>query len=425
MAEFFAKSIGALFCFFFVCSSLHGAPFPIPIQSESAIVINGRTGKVIYEKNAHHKYYPASITKIATAIYMIEKYPQDMQKMLTASQEALGWVSETEKARDNYNRYPSHWMETGASHIGLKRGESLSVLDLLYGLMLASGDDAANVLAEYAGGGSIPQFVKNLNSYLQQLGCSNTYFVNPHGLHHPHHTTTCADIANLARHAMKNELFREIVKTVRYERPQTNMQQKTMFAQTNKLICPGSPYYYKYAVGIKTGYISKAKHTLTCAAEKDGRLLIAVYMRCPERGIKFQEAKVVFEEAFKQKPVEKVVLAAGDQSFSRRVPGAFHSLKTKLQKPLILRYFPQEMPEIRCQLQWDPVQLPIAAGSKVGEVMLLVDGIYAEKIPLYASCDVEQSVAITMCNALLSKPVIITILLLFAIFLFVWAKRLR
>ncbi len=416
--KLFCVAISSLFTCF-----AQAAPFPIPIQADSAILINGHTGKVIFEKNSEKKQYPASLTKIATAIYAIEKESHGLDLMMTPSQDALGWISATEKSRDNYSRYPSHWLETDACHMGIKRDEQLAFKDLLYGLMIASADDAANIIAQHVGNGSISQFIKELNQFLHSIGCHNTHFHNPHGLFHPNHMSTCADIARLSQYAMKNELFRDIVKTVRYERPTTNKQEKSMMLQLNKLLRFGGRWYYKYAVGIKTGYIAKAKHNLACAAVKDGRLLIAVYMYCSDRDQMFQQARAAFDQAFAQKAVERVVAASGQQPFQRKVDGAFSYLKTSIAKPLVVRYFPAEEPEIRCQLIWDKVELPIIAGDKVGDLMLLVDNVCVEKAPLVAAYDLDKSLLSSICDYLSSRTGVMCLLVSIGLTLFIWAKR--
>ena len=116
----------------------------------------------------------------------------NLQDRVTAKKEALSCISPYEKRKDNYAKYPSYWNVTDGSTAGIKFGEEMSIQDLLYAMMLASGNDAANVLAQEVGQGSIEGFIEHLNGFVKRLGCTNTHFCNPHGLHHPNHVSTCA-----------------------------------------------------------------------------------------------------------------------------------------------------------------------------------------------------------------------------------------
>ena len=122
------------------CFSL---PLDVPVKAEGAILINAETGAILFEKNSRQKLHPASITKIATAIYALNKSQDQLETMVTTEHDSIAWISEEAKRRSNYSQ-PAHWLEPGSSHIGLKKGEQLSFKDLLYGMMLASGDDASD-----------------------------------------------------------------------------------------------------------------------------------------------------------------------------------------------------------------------------------------------------------------------------------------
>src|ERR1700722_10906270 len=172
--------------------SLFSIPLNITIQAEAAILMNAKTGAILYEKNSKELCYPASITKIATALYALKLKEDKLEEILTAQQDDLATATQEAWQKANYT-LPSHWLTPGGTHIGLKVGEKMSLEDLLYGMLLASGNDASNVIARYAGEGSIPQFIKGLNSYLKQLGCLATTFYNPHGLFHPKHQVTAYD----------------------------------------------------------------------------------------------------------------------------------------------------------------------------------------------------------------------------------------
>lgn len=375
---------------FFSTHSLSCESLKMDVKAESAILINGKTGRILFAKNASKEQFPASTTKVATAIFAIERGQGILDQKFVASLDAIRTVSPAEKRRDNYGKYPSHWLESDASHVGIKLGEEIPFRDLLYGLMLASGDDAANVIAEHFGNGSVVHFTQEMNEKLRSIGCTHTHFCNPHGLHHPEHVTTAKDMAVLCQYAMKNELFRKIVRTLSYERQATNKQPKTTYLQGNKLIRKGQ-FYYPLAVGIKTGWHSKGLSSLVAAAEKDGRLLIAVLLRNEERADMFRDVKTLFEKAFSQKKIEKTLLNAGMQSFERGIEGAEKPVCTYTKEALRVSYYPAEEPAYRCHLIWDKVKLPIDAGQKVGEIQLFADQDLMHTIPLYAQGRVERS----------------------------------
>ena len=196
-------------------------------------------------------------------------------------------------------------------------------------------------------------------------------------------------MAHLTQHALQNPVFRQIVQTAHYEKPASNKQLKAYYDTTNKLLRKG-PYYYKYAIGVKTGHTMRAGNTFVAAAEKDDRLLIAVVLRCNNRPGVFKDAKKLFEKAFSEKRVERVLLPEGSQSFSCTPSGAKNVLYTLTQEPLRIVYYPSEEPTLRCQLFWDDVALPIKAGQKVGEIRLITDG-GVTSVALLAKNNVEEA----------------------------------
>lgn len=379
--------------FFFVFSGVHflQATLQIDIGSTSGILINAENGKVLFEKNASKIMYPASCTKIAFALYAI-KFHQDLfQKKLLCSSNALKAISESQKSKNNFANVPSHVLESDASHMGLKVGEELLFYDLLTATMVVSGDDASNVLAEEMGGGSIEKCVTDVNHYLRSIGCKNTHFTNPHGLHHPNHVSTAEDLALLCQEAMKEPLFREMVKMTRFKRPDTNKQASVYLQQTNRLMIKSSPYYYPHAVGVKTGTHRRAGSCLTAQAEKNGRSLIAVTLQAEKGGERYEDVKKLFEAAFQEKQVMRTLIPAGTQPFSRKFEGGDQPLTTFIQDALTLTFYPSEEPEMRCQLAWKNLSLPIEKGEVVGELLLYADNVLMQKATLFASNDVKAT----------------------------------
>ncbi|MGD9568509.1 MAG: D-alanyl-D-alanine carboxypeptidase family protein [Sedimentibacter sp.] len=255
---------------------------------DSAVLIDANTGTIISEKNADQKMYPASLTKIMTAILAIE----------------MGDLSDVIKVDDDTP------YEISGSHIALEPGEILILKDMLYALMLPSANDAALAIAKHYGG-SEAEFVKLMNNKAKELGALNTNFVNPHGLHDDNHYTTAADLALITKYAMKNETFRKIVQTDRYEIKPTNKKSETRyFTNLNKLVYNSSynqilvdgAYInpeYEYATGVKTGYTPEAGNTLVASAEKNNTQLIAVIMNGVSLEM-YQDAHNLFNYGFEE-----------------------------------------------------------------------------------------------------------------------------
>lgn len=369
---------------------LKGEPLNLTVNATSAILINPANQAVLFKKEPTLSLYPASLTKVATALYTLNRGGVSLDSVLTADAESLTTVTEVAKKRANYSQ-PAYWLETDGSHIGLKKGEQMPLSDLLSGMMVSSGNDAANVVAQYVGG-SIPQFMAGLNSYLKELGCTSTHFLNPHGLHHPEHVATASDLALLAAEALKNPFFCALVSSPRYMRPKTNMQEAATLVQTNRLLRKGSHYYSK-ATGMKTGYHARAQHNLIASAKQGDRTLVAVLLHNADRGEMFKDAVRLFEAAFKQPKVERTLLSAGAQPFSLEIPGAKRPVETYLKDPVVSAYYPAEEPEFKALLYWEEsLTLPIKQGQRVGEVRLIAgENTLLATSPLYASHEVTYS----------------------------------
>ena len=237
----------------------------IDVYSEAAILIEQETGKILYKKNIDNKMYPASTTKILTAIIAIENC--DMFEKVVASKEAIRSV------------------KTGYSNAAIQVGESFTVEELLKVLMVHSANEAGNILAEHISG-SVEEFAKLMNVKAKQIGCKNSNFVNPHGVHDENHYTTAYDLALIGRYAMQNEKFREIVSCMECSLPNTELWTEEhsdrygerKFYNTNDLMLQNSKYYYPYVNGIKSGYTTPAKNCLVTGSNRYGFELIAVVL---------------------------------------------------------------------------------------------------------------------------------------------------
>ena len=407
--------------FIFFTAILYSEPLRINVQAESAILMNADTGAILYQKNPHQLQYPASITKVATVSYALKMKGDHLDTVVNAEQDSIASITHEAKVRANYT-LPSHWVEMGSSHIGIKKGESLSFRDLVFGTMLVSGNDSANVIAQFAGG-TISEFMDALNAYIKSIGATNTNFTNPHGLHHPNHKTTAYDMALITREALKNPFFRQVVSTVKYARPKTNKQEATTLVQTNRLLKQGQ-FYYPAAIGVKTGSTSKAQHTFVGAAQKDGRTLIVVLLKTKERNDLFKDSIKLFEAAFNQPKVEKVLLPAGNQAFTYIPEGASKPISTYLAQDLSMVYYPAEEPIIKCFAHWDGVELPIKKDQRVGEVRLIAaDDTVLQTLPIFAAEEGKASWTAGLSPTLF---LIVKVLVVLAIVLFcvkLWFNR--
>lgn len=234
------------------------------LDAGAALSVEISTGKIIYEKNAYKKMYPASTTKIMTALLVLENCK--LTDLATVSYSALAAVPD------------------GYTIANLQVGEQISIEDLLYALMLKSANEAANVLAEHVAG-TVESFSAMMNTRAAELGCKTTHFVNPNGVHDDEHYSTAYDLYLIANEAMKNTTFRTIVATRTYTLPATDKypSRDRSFSNTNQLIHINNNnradnYYYKYAIGIKTGYTSEARNCLVSAASRDGLEFINVVL---------------------------------------------------------------------------------------------------------------------------------------------------
>lgn len=377
--------------FFSLISSIaaFAKPLSVQVSAPCAILMNADTGAILYAKNIHEKCWPASTTKIATALYVLEKKGQYLDEIAQASKEALHCINSAVRLSSG-SKHPPYRLEHDGTMIWLKPGERMSLTSLLYGLMLSSGCDAGNVLAEYVSG-NIDRFCEELNVYLKERGILETQFVNPQGLHHDDHWTTPYDMAQITRLAMKHPFFREIVQTTRYLKPPTNMQPSQYFVQHNRLLKPGAHYYPK-AIGVKTGYHMRAGFTMVGAATHEGRTLIAAVFKCKESPERFRDVIKLFDAAFAEKKIARTLYAQESDLFTHRIPGATAALKAVLKEDATLEYYPAEEPQFRAEIVWTIKDLPVRVGDSVGHLRCVDKGgnVLLEK-PIFAANSISKT----------------------------------
>jgi D-alanyl-D-alanine carboxypeptidase (penicillin-binding protein 5/6) len=366
------------------------APLRARVESRAAVLINAETGAILYDKHAHVPTHPASTTKLVTAFYALEKEGGSLDEMVTASPEAMHIVLPSVR-RDKEGGHPPYRLEFGGTHMKLKTGETLPFRVLLYGLMLCSGNDAANVIAEYVSG-SIPQFVEELNLFMRSKGCQQAQFYTPHGLPCPEHKITPYEMAVLAKEAMKNPVFCEIVRSVEYPRPETNKQGASRLIQYNELLKSSSPFFYTKAIGIKTGFTDEAGRTLVAAAEDGRRKLISVVFGAERREMRYTDTIALFDAAFNEPKVSRTLFSQGFDLFTSSIEGAKAPLRAYLQSDVIVSFYPSEEPSFQSHIDWGTLTLPIYRGQPVGVLRIFSGvGLQWASVPLFAAAPVHPT----------------------------------
>lgn len=358
-----------------------GEAMHVELSAKSAILMNADTGAILFEKHAHLPAFPASTTKIGTALFVLDGKKTSLDQSVYVSEAALRMKSGDETGE------PAHLLETGGSTMWLRKGEVLSLEDAMHGLIMLSGNDAANAIAESLSG-SIPNFMDEMNVYLNDLGCQKTRYLNPHGLHHPEHMTTAYDLALMMKKGLTIPKFRELISKVSFFRSKSNKSPKSELVAFNQLLKPGNKHYYDKIIGGKTGYHSQSMATLAVAAHFEGRTLIAVVLGC-SKSSRYTDVKALFEAAFREKPVERTLIDIG-RVFSKEVDGADEALIATPHNSLKISYFPSEEPECRAFVHWYPLNLPIQKNQEVGEVKVLDSkGCELVKEPLVAKRELQ------------------------------------
>lgn len=264
----------------------------------------GSSETVLYAKNADEPLYPASLTKVMTVLLAVEAVE-------------AGTVKLTDMVTAQDDLYFD--LTPDSSSVYMSIGETMSLENLLYCAMVASANEACNVIAEYISG-SVGEFVEQMNRRAGELGCENTHFVNTHGLQDAEHYTTARDFARILREASTHELIMEISNTVKYTVPDTNMSAERKLENTNSLINPTNPLYpgdygYEYTKGVKTGHTSDAGYCLATTAEKDGVQLLCVILKAdayelPDKSMfygSFADARSLFTWAFDNFSYQEIV----------------------------------------------------------------------------------------------------------------------
>ena len=376
---------------------------------------------VVAQKNIDERLYPASLTKIVTAMVTLENV-KDVSVKTKMSQAA----------------YDAS-VGTGAQVAGITVGEELSVDTLLYLTMVHSACDACEVLAEFVGG-TKENFVKMMNDWVKKVGCNDTNFTNPSGLHDDNHYTTARDMSKITLAALKNANFVKYSTTTEYE------YKGYTLPHTNLMLHPGYvTYYYEYAQGIKTGSTEQAEYNVIVKASKDGYNYLAIVMKSPQQKIKnqsyltkcsFVDAKSLFEWAFdslkyttivaKDEVIGEVSVENGKDADTVALVAANDTnviVPVGLDKSAVI---------IEIQEKPSSLQAPVTKGQRVCSANIIYGDEVIASVPLVAAKTVELSTFLKVINAIKAffgltvvKVILVIVFLAIVLYVYIFFKSLN
>lgn len=342
---------------------------PKQLNSRRYAIYDRASGTCMYGKNENKQTAMASTTKIMTAIIVLENC-KNLDEVVTISAKAAG---------------------TGGSKLGLKKDDKVTVNDLLFGLLMRSGNDAAVALANYTAG-SVENFANMMNKKAQELGLVNTHFVTPHGLDNPNHYTTAYELAKLADYALKNDKFATIVKT-KYVTIKINDQQKEL-KNTNELLLADVEGVY----GVKTGFTGNAGRCLVTSVKRNNMDLIIVVLGADARKDRAKDTLKLIDYAFKgfkMKSIEEIaqeeyVLWKNANENRIKINKGSSKLKTKLGKIKIKQIATNK--ELSAEVNnITNIEAPVEAGSKIGEIIIKNGDNIIEKVDIEAKNSIQKN----------------------------------
>ena len=364
------------------------------VASATALLMETDSRNILFAKNENARVYPASTTKMMTVLLAIEAVEAGEVSLSDAV---------TAKESMNYDLIPD------GSSAGIQVGETMSLENLLYCAMLASGNDACNVIAEYVGG-SISAFIDRMNSRAAELGCVGTHFANTHGLPNENHYTTAWDFAQIALEAIGHSEFMTICDTAVYQLPATTLSESRTLSNTNGLINEKSALYpgykYEYAHGIKTGYTSAAGYCLISTAEKEDVQLLCVIMGgvVEEQGgsitySNFMDSRRLYEWGFENFSFQNILDVSDEVTTVDVTMGADGDHVALRPQNALTAFLPNDVSvdsftlDVRTEAGEDggALRAPITAGEVLGEVSVSLDGVNYGTVKLVAANSVDLS----------------------------------
>ena len=381
------------------------------LQANCVMLVDEDSGQYYYTRNIDAKAYPASLTKIMTLLLAVEAVERGDVKL-----------SDSVTAYDDCNAD----MVEGASNADIKVGETMTFEDFLYCAMISSANEACNVVAEYVCG-SISAFVERMNTRAQELGCTGTHFCNPCGLHEDDHYTTAHDLYRIAKQAMKDATFRDIVSTVQHRMAKTNLHEERIILTTNQLIFSSfQPWSYANCLGIKTGHTSQAGNCFVGYAEYGDAKLFSVVLGCsssskeyPTIASSFTDTKSLCQWGFKNFTSKTLARQGEEVTYTKVKLSTDTNQVILIAKNDLVSLLPKELDVKDLELQSDipeEVAAPIKAGDTIGSVTYTYDGRDYGTVELVALNDISRSTVLFYADKLSSffQSIVFKVLLLAA-----------
>ena len=382
------------------------------LDATAALLVSPDSGMVLYSKNADQKRYPASTTKIMTALLTLENV-SNLDETVTS--EAVDFENVT----------------ADSSNAGILLGEQVTVRDLLYALMLPSANEAAYMLARHVGG-SWEQFVDMMNDRAAELGCTGTHFCNPCGLHEEDHYTTAYDLYLIAKEAMKDATFRDIVSTVQHRMAKTNLHEERIIYTTNQLIFSSfQPWSYANCLGIKTGHTSQAGNCFVGYAEYGDAKLFSVVLGCSDSSKEYPSVAASFTDTKKlcqwgfENFTSKTLARQGEEVTYTKVKLSTDTNQLLLTaKADVVALLPKDLDVKALELVEDipeEVKAPVKAGDPIGTATYRYNGTDYGTVELVALNDISRSTVLFYADKLSTffQSMVFKILLLAAAAFFI------
>lgn len=372
----------ATFIFSPIAFALESYTPPFELNSKAGFLINLSTNTIVFEKNADEKLPPASLTKIMTGIIVLEN------------------IQDLDNTQITLTRYINDMLYgLNAQLGGILTGETLTARQLIHAALIQSANEAALMLADYVGDGSIDYFVELMNKKAAQIGATNTHFANPTGLDDEENYSTARDMYLIAKYAMEIPMFMEIVSKSSYDSGETNKHQNLRWITTNKMMTKDSKYYYPYIKGMKTGSLADSGRSVISTATKDGLTYLFVAMNAPytdepSDNLAFEDSVNIYKWAFDNFQVKSVikkgenledvkvklswkkdtVFLASGEDFATIMPNDIEL--SSIQKRFVLP---------------DYVNAPVKKGQELGHVELILADEVIGRVPLVATVNLERS----------------------------------
>lgn len=388
-----------------------GAAYELPMETstpdESIYLVDLDNGNVLLDKNSSESRYIASLTKMMTALLVLES-GADMEKTLSVPDRLAQELKDIQNAN--------------GSGLGLQVGEEIKIRDLLYGVLVASANDATSVLADYLGGGSIPAFVDQMNQKAAALGCTATQFSCPHGLYDQGNVSTAQDLVKIATACWKNPQYMEIANTVQYTIPATNKHTLPRELEpTNLMLIPDGEYYRPDVSGVKTGFTTLAGRCYVTTATHEGHRYMLVILGAKkekknEKFFVYTEANALLDWLFsrysdrtlveKNQKVGEIPLRGCDES---------DVVTLHASKALTQHAYEDAVVEVKLDAEQE-YKAPLEAGEKLGTAVITLDGKEVGRVDLITDKAYESAMLKGGLQAVLLVPVVLVLVVALAAF---------